>query len=35
MAELPAIHVFNWKMTWMPGIRPGMSVIGYVNLAFG
>jgi len=35
MAGLPAIHVFGWNQTWMPGMRPGMSVIGYVNLAFG
>jgi|AmaraimetFIIA100_FD_contig_91_317256_length_3226_multi_7_in_0_out_0_2 hypothetical protein len=34
MAGLP-IHVFGRDKTWMAGIRPGMAVIGYVNLAFG
>jgi hypothetical protein len=25
---VPAIHVFHWDKTWMPGMKPGMTVIG-------
>jgi hypothetical protein len=23
---VPAIHVFTWLKTWMPGTRPGMTI---------